>query len=147
MCEPGGAVAASCPSAHLFRVRRRALQQELHGTELGGRGRLDPACTDPPGRVDLVPAVLAVLHPGPDDLDALALVRHRDSRAVLRDQLDDEVAADPGVALSEEPFVAGVESQVDVDVAVVLLENDLADRADDDPATASDPQPLRVVDA
>jgi hypothetical protein len=97
--------------------------------------------------MDLVPAVLRVGDPGADDLDPRALGRDGDARAVLRDDLDDEVAPDAAVPVREQVLVAGVGAQVDVDVPVVGLELDVRDRSDRDPAAALHLQPLRVVDA
>src|ERR671930_1184707 len=97
--------------------------------------------------MDLVPAVLGVLDPRPDHLDARALRRKPDPRAILRDHLDDEVAADALVPVGKELLLARIEPQVDVDVAVVLLELDLPDDADRDAAAALHVQALRVVDA
>jgi hypothetical protein len=52
--------------------------------------------------MDLVPAVRRVLDPGADDLDSGALLGDGDPRAVLRDDLDDEVAADPVIPVREQ---------------------------------------------
>jgi hypothetical protein len=123
------------------------LEQQLGAPELGLGRRLDCAGAHPPRRVDLVPAVLRVGDPGADDLDARPLRGHGDARAVVRDDLDDEVAADAAVAVREQVLVAGIRPQVDVDIAVVRLEHHVGDRADRDPAAALDLQPLRVVDA
>ena len=97
--------------------------------------------------MDLVPAVLRVGDPGPDDLDARALRRHGDARAILRDDLDDEVAANAVVPVREQALVARIGPEVDVDVAVVRFEPDVRDGADRDPAAALHLQPLLVVDA
>jgi hypothetical protein len=97
--------------------------------------------------MDLVPAVLGVAHPRPDHFDSGALGRHRDARAVLRNDFDHEVAADPRVPVREKALIAGIRPEVDVDVPVVGLELDVRDRSDRDPAAALHLQPLRVVDA
>jgi hypothetical protein len=97
--------------------------------------------------VDLVPAVLRVGDPRADDLDASAFGRNRDARAVLRDDLDDEVAADACIPVRKEQLVPGIGAQVDVDVPVVGLEPDVRHRPDRDAAAALHLQPLRVVDA
>jgi hypothetical protein len=97
--------------------------------------------------MDLVPAMLRVGDPGADDLDPGALRRHDDARAVLRDDLDDEVPADAAVAVREQLLVAGVGTKIDVNVPVVGLELHMGDRSDRDPAAAFHLQPLRVVDA
>ena len=112
-----------------------------------GRGGLDSAGTDPPCRMDLVPTVLSVGHPRADDLDPRALGRNRDARAVVRDHLDDQVSADPLVAVVEQLFVAGIEAKIEMEVAVVGLGPDLPDRPDHDGAAALHVQALRVVDA
>jgi len=91
--------------------------------------------------------VLRVGDPWADDLDSRALGRHRDARAVLRDDLDDEVAADAVVAVREQMLVAGIGAEVDVDVAVVGLEPHVRDRPDRDAAAAFYLQALRVVHA
>jgi len=123
------------------------LEQQLGSSQLGRGRRLDRACAHPPGRVNLVPAVLRVGDPRANDLDPRALGRHGDPRAVVGDDLDDEVAADAVVAVRKQALVARIWAEVDVDVAVVGLELDVRDRADRDPATALHLQPLRVVDA
>jgi hypothetical protein len=97
--------------------------------------------------VDLVPAVLRVGDPRADDLDPRSLGRHGDARAVLRDDLDDEVPAHAAVPVREQVLVAGVGAKVDVDVPVVGLELDVRDRPDRDPAAALHLQPLWVIDA
>ena len=84
--------------------------------------------------MDLVPAVLVVLDPGPDDLDPRALLGHGHARTVERDHLDDEVAADAVVAVREQRGI--VRPQIDVHVAVVRLEDDFAHGPDYNAATA-----------
>jgi len=95
--------------------------------------------------MDLVPAVLVVLDPGADDLDARAFLGHRHARPVERDHLDDEVAADSVVAVGEQRGI--VRPQIDVHVTVVGLEDDLAHGPDRDPAAALHAQARGVVDA
>ena len=123
------------------------MEQQLGASQLGRRRRFDRPRAHPPGRMDLVPAVLRIGDPRPDDLDPRAFGRHRDPRTVLRNDLDDEVAANPAVAVGEQALVAWIEPKVDVDVAVVGLELDVGDGADRDPAAALHLQALRVVDA
>src|SRR5205814_2422 len=93
--------------------------------------------------MDLVPAVRGVLDPGPDDLDPRALLGDGDARAVLRNDLHDEVPADPRMAVREPLPVARVGTDLDVDVAVVFLELQLPDRPDRDAAAALHDQTLR----
>src|SRR5205085_9326559 len=131
----------------LIIASRGALQEQLDAAELGRRSRLDRTGADPPGGMDLVPAVLGVVDPRADDLDPRALLRDGDPRAVLRDDLDDEVAADAIVPVGEQLFIRRVEMKIDVDVAVVLLEFHLVDGSDRDAAAALHDQSLRVVDA
>jgi hypothetical protein len=123
------------------------LEQQLGAPELGRGRRLDRARAHPPRRMDLVPAVLRVGDPGADDLDSGALRRHDDARAVLRDDLDHEVAADAAVPIRKQLLVAGVGTKIDVDVPVVGLELHVRHRSDRDSAAALHLQPLRVVDA
>jgi hypothetical protein len=123
------------------------LEQQLGAAELGLGCRLDRARAHPPRRMDLVPAVLRVRDPRADDLDPRSLRRYGDARTVVRDDLDDEVAAHAAVPVREQPLVARVWTEIDVNIAVVGLELHLRDRADRDPAAALHLQPLRVVDA
>src|SRR5919201_6323435 len=81
---------------------RGGLQQELNTAQLGGGRRLDCPCADPPGRMDLVPAVRRVLNPGPDDLDPCAFLGDGDPRAVLGDDLHHEFAAAKRIAVREQ---------------------------------------------
>ena len=97
--------------------------------------------------MDLVPAVRGVVDPGADDLDPLPDVRNQDTGAVPGDDLENERAADAGVAGRKQAVLARVELQLDVDVAVVELGLDLLDGADGDVAAAFHLQPVRVVDA
>src|SRR5919201_2127622 len=122
-------------------------EQVANPCELARRGRLDPARADPPGRVDLEPAVLEVVDPRSDDGYALAFRRHGDSRASLRDDLHDECAADPVVAVRHKLVAVAVGPEQDVNVAVVLLELDALDDAAGDATAALHLQPVRVVDA
>ena len=100
---------------------------------------------DEPRGVDLHPAVFLVLDPRPDDRHVRARLRHADEHAVLRDDLDDKAAADLVVAAVDEPRV--VRREVDVDVAVEVLELHLPDDAGRNAAARANAQPLRVVDA
>src|SRR5215210_4835666 len=143
--RPGGDAAAV--ASRLPRVGAAGLQQKLGTAELEWRGRLDPAGADPPCGMDLVPAMLRVCDPWADDLDPRALGGNGYARTVVRDHLDDQVAADPLVAAVQELLVARVEPKIDVQIAVVGLELNLADRADGDRTAALHVQALRVVDA
>ena len=78
--------------------RLEAAEQPVDAAQLGRRGRLDCTGADPPGRVDLVPAVRSVVDPRADDLDSLSDLRNQDPGAVPGDDLDDERPADPRVA-------------------------------------------------
>src|SRR5438046_5479919 len=52
------------------------LEEEANGPQLLVGGGLDRSRADPPGRVELTPAVLGVVDPRPNDLDARAHRRH-----------------------------------------------------------------------
>src|SRR5438034_10456820 len=67
-----------------------ALQEKLRPPQLLGGRRLDRARAHPPGRMDLVPAVLGVFDPRADHLDARSLLGDGDARAVLWDDLHHE---------------------------------------------------------
>jgi hypothetical protein len=95
--------------------------------------------------MDLAPAVRRVLDPGPDDDDSRADVGNGNDAAVLRNDLDHEIASAPVVAVQEEPPVALVEPKVDVDVAVIGLELDPFHGAAGQSATAPHLETLRVV--
>src|SRR4051794_24847192 len=72
---------------------------------------------DPPHRMDLVPVVVLVVHPGPEHRELLALDGRR--QLLARHDLDHEAAALVLlVALVEELVVAGMGGNVDVVVAV-----------------------------
>src|SRR5215207_198878 len=145
LSRPGGDAAAV--ASRLPRVGAAGLKQTLRAAKLKGRGRLDPARADPPCGMNLVPSMLRVGDPRADDLDPRALRGNGYARAVVWDHLDDQVAADPLVAVVQELLVAPVEPEIDVQVAVVNLELNLSNRADGDRTAALHVQTLRVVDA
>src|SRR6266545_3420559 len=122
-------------------------QEGSHALQLAGRSRDDPARADPPRWVDLTPAVGLVVDPWTDDCDRRADLRDRHLRAVLRDHLHDEVAADLVIAVRQEVPRRVVRPEVDVDVPIERLELDLLHDAACHRAPALHVQPLRVVDA
>src|SRR4051794_13493435 len=122
-------------------------QQPIDPPQLVLRGGLQGPGADPPGGVNLVPAVRRVVHPRADDFDSRPDLGYEHATAVPRDDLDDQRPVDALIAASEQFLLAGVEPDLDVEVAVVQLRFHLLDDADRDAAAAFHLQPLRVVDA
>src|SRR5262249_32478594 len=102
-------------------------EQRLDPVELLRRGWQDLSGADPPRPVDLAPAVRLVVHPRADDGDARAHVGYGHHRAVLRDDLDDQISAHLGIPVRKKVPRALVGPKVDVHVAVEVLELDLVD--------------------
>jgi hypothetical protein len=99
---------------------------------------------DRPDRVDLVPSVVGVVDPGPEQRDPFADVRHRE--AMSRHGLRDELAVLPGaiVAVQESGVPIG---WCDVDVVVaVLLGDGPGNRSDVPTAGGEHMEPVWVID-
>ena len=88
---------------------------------------------DGPDRVDLVPAVLAVIDPGPDQPDPVTDAGHRQVAVVAGHELDHQQAVLLAVVAAAQQALV-LDRDIEVQIAVLLAFADQGDLAGDPPA-------------